>query len=77
MPGWLIILIIFVVGGAIWGILASLLGDDHDVNPAQGCLFGALGGGVGGIGCLGTILSIILPILIAVLIFNWLFSGCS
>lgn len=44
MPGWAIILIIFVVGGAIFGIVASM-SKDSDVNAGQGCLGGALAGG--------------------------------
>lgn len=76
MPGWLIILIVFIIGGAILGLLAS--GDkDSDMSAPQGCLGGALMGGIGGMGCLGAILEWLLPIIIAILVFSWLFNGCS
>lgn len=76
MPGWLIILIVFIVGGAIFGLFASGSKED-DLSPAQGCLAGALMGGAGGLGCLTIILEAILPFVIAVLVFCWLFDGCS
>lgn len=72
MPGWLIIIIVFVVGGAIYGFFAS----DKD-DERSGCLLGALTGGIGGIGCLGVILETIIPFVLAILLFDWLFNGCS
>ena len=76
MPGWLIIIIVFVVGGAILGLFASG-SKDADLNPAEGCLSGALMGGAGGMGCLAVILEAIIPLVLAVLLFCWLFNGCS
>lgn len=75
MPGWLIIIIVCVVIGAAIGIVASI--SDKEIKPHQGCLSGALMGGAGGIGCIAMILEIILPIIIAFLVFSWLFEGCS
>lgn len=76
MPGWAIILIVFVAIGAIIGIFASF-DKDSGMNPAQGCLSGALTGGASGMGCLAIILQAILPIILAVLLFSWLMNGCS
>lgn len=76
MPGWLIIIIVFVVIGAIGGLFAS--GDKNsDVGPGKGCLGGALIGGVGGIGCISAILYALVPLAIAFLVISWLFNGCS
>lgn len=74
MPGWLIIIIVCIVIGAIIGFFASLSEDD---SPTKGCLGGALMGGASGMGCLAVILETILPIIIAVLVFSWLLKGCS
>lgn len=76
MPGWAIILLVFVIGGAIFGVFASM-SKDSNMNPAQGCLAGALSGGAGGMGCLAIILEAILPFVLAFLLFCWLFNGCS
>ncbi len=73
MPGWLIIIIIFIIGGAIIGLFTS----SGTKNPAKGCLGGAIAGGVGGMGCLSIILEMIFPFVLAVLLFGWLMDGCS
>ena len=62
---WLVILIIFVVGGAIIGFLFS---DDKD--KGSGCLTGALAGLFQGGSCLIQLLFYILMFMIAV----WIFS---
>jgi len=76
MPGWAIILIVFVAIGAIIGIFASF-DKDSNMNPGQGCLAGALTGGAGGMGCLAIILEAIIPLALAFLVLSWLFNGCS
>ena len=76
MPGWAIILIVFVVIGAAIGFFASM-DDSTGMNAPQGCLAGAFAGGAGGLGCLTMILQAILPLIIAALVFVWLFEGCS
>lgn len=76
MPGWLIIIIIFVIGGAIFGLFTSS-SKDSDLSPARGCLGGAIMGGAGGMGCLAMIIEILFPIILAVLLFSWLIDGCS
>ena len=76
MPGWAIIIIVFVVIGALIGIFASF-DKGSDMNPGQGCLAGALTGGASGMGCLAVILEAILPLALAFLLLSWLFNGCS
>ena len=44
MPGWAIILIVFVVIGAAIGFFAST-DDSAGMNAPQGCLAGAFAGG--------------------------------
>ena len=44
MPGWAIILIVFVVIGAAIGFFASM-DDSTAMNAPQGCLAGAFAGG--------------------------------
>ena len=76
MPGWIIVLIVFAVLGAIIGIFGSL-DKKSDLNPGQGCLGGALMGGAGGLGCLAYIFSALLPLAIAFMVICWLMDGCS
>lgn len=72
MPNWLIILLVFVVGGGLLGLVAGLF--DDDASAGKGCLGGALMGGIGGVGCLAEIIMAIAPFVIAVLVFFWLFG---
>ena len=72
----MIIIIICVIGGAIFGLFTSG-SKDSDLSPAKGCLGGAIAGGVGGMGCLSIILEMIFPFVLAVLLFGWLMDGCS
>lgn len=76
MPGWVIIIIVFAILGAIIGIFSSM-SKDSNVNAGQGCLGGALAGGVGGIGCLAILMQALVPLAIAFLIICWLMNGCS
>ena len=76
MSGATIIIIIFVVIGAIIGLFASV-NKDSEMNPPQGCLAGAFTGGIGGLGCIAAIFYALLPLAIAYLVISWLLNGCS
>ena len=71
MPTGVIIIIVFIVIGAIIGILGGM-SKDSDVGPGKGCLGGALVGGIGGIGCITVILCALIPLAIAFLVISWL-----
>lgn len=71
MPNWLIVIIVFAVIGAILGAIGSA--SDGDSAPS-GCLGGGAMGAMYGAGCLFYIAATVIPIIIAFLLFNWLFG---
>lgn len=74
MPGWLIVLIVFAVVGGILGVFASFSEDSKDMKPHQGYLSGALLGTIAGGGCLMEFILTMLPIIIGIAIYLWLFG---
>ncbi len=65
MPGWLLFIIVFAVGGAIVGFLNS--------GQIKDALNGAVGGGCLAVGCLVRIAVTVLGLLLVFLLFFWLF----
>lgn len=72
MPNWLIVIIVVAVIGGIIGLFASL-GDDN-IKPHEGCLSGALMGGIGSAGCLAELIIYLAPFILGILFLVWLFS---